>query len=126
MNRDLYSNLGAEMLQEPDTLAVNTDTASIDLRERDSAMIAVLIGTTKNAGFAVAMEESDDDGVLDPFAAVAAGDLQGPDVALAASTMSVYGYKGHKRYIRMAMTIPGNTEVAVVALAGHPVRAPIR
>lgn len=121
--RDGYSNILVLQIVDPDEYAAGLDSDVIDLRDYDAVAIAVMVGDTKDAGFAVALEDSPDNIV---WTAVAAADLQGPSAALAVDTLSLYGYTGDKRYLKAVLTVPGATEVGVCAIKQYPHKAPVQ
>jgi hypothetical protein len=121
--RDGYSNILVLQILDPDEYAANQDSDGVDLRDYDAVAFAVMVGDTKDAGFAVSIEESDD---ALAWAAAAAADVQGPSATLAVDTLSLYGYIGDKRYVRVACTIPGATEVGICAIKQYPHKAPVQ
>ena len=111
--RDLQHNiLPVQALAAQSALAVDTDTAGVDLQGFESAVFVVNQGAVVDAGFAAALEESDDNAA---FTAVAASETLGAIVATASSSQSI-GYIGSKRYVRLALTVPGATDVGVTAI----------
>lgn len=119
--RDLYNNIQELQVVDPDTPVADLDSEAVDMQGYESLVFLVSVGDTKDAGFAVALEDSPDNAV---WTAVAAGLVQGPDTALAVDTASKYGYLGIKRYVRVALTIPGATDVGVVAVKNTVAKAP--
>jgi len=120
--RDGYNNVYTLQVVDPDEYAADLDSDAVDMRDFDGLAFAVMVGDTKDAGFAVALEDSPDNIA---WTAVAAANLQGPTAALATDTMSMYGYTGDKRYVRVALTVPGATEVGVLAIKTIPHKAPV-
>jgi hypothetical protein len=130
--RDAYSNITVR-----ETLTIATRTASANGTGVDrylsgaafqDALIIVHTGTITDGTHAVDVQESDDNTT---FTSVAASELQGTEPSIGASDdnkMYVVGYKGLKRYLRVAVTASGTTSGGVygasVVLA-NPRNAPV-
>jgi hypothetical protein len=135
--RDLMNNVHVVNAIPP--IAARTDNTAIvssiiDVRDYDSAMFAISIGTNTdtNATFAVLLEESDASN-MSGAVAVADADLNGTEVLagfdFADDTETrKLGYRGAKRYIRLTITPSGNDSgnifLAAVAILGNPLFAP--
>lgn len=116
--RDLYSNIAAVPALAPAVQAAAINGAAVDLKGADRAAIVVNTGAIVGAGdFGAVLQESDTTTSGD-FADVAA-DLVDSDApaTLAASSSYRLGYRGHKRYIRVAVTKAGGTSIAAGAVA---------
>jgi len=135
--RDIMNNLHTVQLIAP--VAARTDNTAIvssiiDLRDYDSVMLAINIGTNTDtdATFAVTLEHGDDSALSDT-AAPATTDLVGT-LALAGYAFGddnetrKLGYIGIKRYLRMTITPTGNNSgnifVSALAILGHPGNKP--
>lgn len=126
--RDLTNNLDVEESVRPQVIsgaAVNGE--EVDMQGADSALVAVSVGAIVGAAGngSVSLEESDVSG--SGFAAVAASDIEGTEPsALTANSISQFGYKGSKRYIRAVASRGAETSVAVsvTIIRGHLHRAP--
>jgi len=135
--RDIMNNVHVVNAIPP--VAARTDNTAIvssiiDVRDYDSAMFAISIGTNTdtNATFTALLEESDASN-MSGAVAVADADLNGTE-ALAGFDFAddtetrKLGYRGAKRYIRLTITPAGNDSgnifVAAVAILGNPMIAP--
>ncbi|MEW2567636.1 hypothetical protein [Streptomyces sp. NPDC047070] len=115
--RDAYSNVTSRA-----TLAIATRTASANGTGVDryasgaayqDALIVVHTGTITDGTHAVDIQESDDNS---SWSSVAASELQGAEPSIVAADDDktfVVGYKGQKRYVRVAITASGTTSGGV-------------
>ncbi|WP_314411368.1 hypothetical protein [Streptomyces sp. DSM 40484] len=115
--RDAYSNITVR-----ETLAIATRTASVNGTGVDryasgaayqDAMIVVHTGTITDGTHAVDVQDSDDNST---FGSVAAAQLQGSEPSVVAADdnkVFVVGYKGSKRYLRVAIAASGTTSGGV-------------
>jgi len=130
--RDAYSNVTVR-----ETLSIATRTASANGTGVDrylngagfqDALIIVHTGTITDGTHAVDVQESDDNTT---FTSVAASELQGTEPSIGASDdnkMYVVGYKGTKRYVRVAVTASGTTSggtYGASVLLANPRVAPV-
>ncbi len=127
MRRDLYSNFAAVQAVASGSKSDAADGASVDLQGFYSALFVVNTGTVTGAGdFTFKLQESDEEAT--GFADAAADDVIGEAPATMAAT-SAYklGYRGSKRYLRLAITKAGGTSIQVgaVAILGHANHAPV-
>jgi hypothetical protein len=127
--RDLYHNIAAVPALAPAVQAAATTTgAAIDLKGANHAAIVVNTGAIVSSGdFGVKLQESDTTTSGD-FTDVAADQVDSDAPAtLAASSSYRLGYRGHKRYIRVAPTKAGGTSIAAgaVAILGDPAQSPV-
>lgn len=130
--RDLTNNLHVRQAIAP--VAARTDNTAIvssiiDIKDYDSLMFAISIGTNTDAdvAFTVLVEEGDVSNLSDA-AAVADADLNGTE-ALAGfqfdddTEARKIGYRGSKRYVRLTITPAnngaGNIFVAALAILGN-------
>lgn len=124
--RDGVHGIDAVSLLEPLSHVADADSLGLDTVENDSATILVNLGDTVDAGFEAALEESDDNitfaAIVDPTL-----DVIGDTVPTGGTVDTVFklGYVGNKRYVRVALTIPGATKVGVVGIKGHLHRSPV-
>lgn len=138
--RDLANNVKAVQSITPVTATNSGDGAGVDLKGFESATIVVSTGiegdtlsNTKKIDFK--LQESDDDttytavssGIID-----ASANADGIFLTLAsnASTpqITVVGYVGGKRYVRVVGTLTGThtngTPISATVVKGHPIHAP--
>lgn len=130
--RDAYSNVTARA-----TLAIATRTASANGTGVDrvgggmmyqDAAIVVHTGTITDGTHAVDVQESDDNSAWN---SVAASELQGAEPSIVAADddkLFVIGYKGIKRYLRVAITASGTTSggtYGATVLLSNPRVAPV-
>lgn len=130
--RDAYSNI---TVRETLSIAVRTASANGAGVDRylngggfQDALVIVHTGTITDGTHAIDVQESDDNTT---FTSVAASELQGTEPSIGATDdnkMYVVGYKGTKRYVRVAVTASGTTSGgtygASVVLA-NPRNAPV-
>ncbi len=84
--------------------ATQTGTG-VDLANADSAAVIFAVGAVANNDFTFAIQESDDNASFTP---VSADDLDGTvPAAPVASAVTVVGYRGIKRYLRVVATDGG-------------------
>jgi hypothetical protein len=130
--RDAYSNVTVRA-----TLPIATRTASangtgvdryLNGAEFQDALIIVHTGTITDGTHAIDVQESDDNTT---FTSVAASELQGTEPSIGAADddkMFVVGYKGLKRYLRIAVTASGTTSggtYGASVLLANPRVAPV-
>src|SRR5690606_18111526 len=108
--RDLYSNIGAVLALAPAVKTAAGEGPAIDTKGFGSVAFVVNTGAIAGAGdFGVKLQESDTPTSGD-FADAAADvvDTNAP-ATLAASSSYKLGYRGFKRYVRLALTMAGGT-----------------
>lgn len=130
--RDAYANVSVR-----ETLAIATRTATTNGTGVDrvgggamyqDAAIIVHTGTITDGTHAVDVQESDDNSV---WGSVAAAELQGAEPSIGApddNKLYVIGYKGTKRYLRVAITASGTTSggtYGATVLLSNPRNAPV-
>lgn len=116
--RDLYSNIGAVLALAPAVKTAAGEGPAIDTKGFGSVAFVVNTGAIAGAGdFGVKLQESDTTTSGD-FADAAADvvDTNAPATLAATSTYKL-GYRGFKRYIRLALTMAGGTSIAAGAVA---------
>lgn len=126
--RDLASNIGAVLALAPAVQAAAVNGLAIDLQGFESVAFVVNTGAISGDGdFGVKLQESDTDQSAD-FTDVAAAqvDTNAP-ATLAASSSFKLGYRGHKRFVRLAVTKAGGTNIAAgaVAILGNAHQRPV-
>jgi len=123
--RDLTSAIAVDASLAPGDYTATSNGASVDLRGFESAAIAFVVGAVTDGTHTPGVEESDDGTT---WSAVAAGDLIGGLVALAANTTQRAGYRGAKRYLRATLTVAGATvgaKLAAVIVRGNAAQRPV-
>lgn len=127
--RDLKSNIGVAMSVLPLLRTATVSGTGVDLREFDSAMAELQVGTITDGTFTPKLQESDDDST---YTDVAAADLIGSFTARTSAndgTVERVGYGGDKRYIRVVYTVTGSPAtggtVGATIVQGHPHYAPV-
>lgn len=101
---------------------------SVGRQKFNSALVIVQTGTITDGTHTVEVQESDDNST---FTAVADADLQGTEPAIAAANDNVIyeiGYRGMKRYLRVAVVTTGATTggtFGAVVVLGIPRRLPV-
>lgn len=126
--RDLYHNIATALALAPAVQAAAATGPAIDLLGFESVTFAVNTGAIAGGGdFGVKVQESDTTTSGDfTDAAAAVVDTDAPATLAAASSYKL-GYRGSKRYVRLALTTAGGTSIAAgaVAIKGHPLTAPV-
>jgi len=128
MRSDLFSNVGVVLALAPAVQSAAIEGPAIDLRSFGSVAIIVNTGAVVGSGdFGVKLQESDTT-TSGYFTDVAADDItSNAPATLAAASAYKLGYRGSKRYIRLALTKAGGTSIALgaVAVQGNPAIAPV-
>lgn len=126
--RDLYSNIGAVLALVPAVKTAAGEGPAIDLQGFGSVAFVVATGAVAGDGdFGLKLQESDiadSGGFADADASVV--DSNAP-ATLEASSAYKLGYRGCKRFVRLALTKEGGTSIAAgaVAVLGRPTNAPV-
>lgn len=126
--RDLYSNIGVVQALAPAVKTASGDGTAIDTLGFNSVAFVVNTGAIAGDGdFGVKVQESDTatpGEFTDADASVV--DSNAPATLEANSTHKL-GYRGFKRYVRIALTKAGGTSIAAgaVAVLGNPADAPV-
>jgi hypothetical protein len=131
--KDIKSDLGVSQSIAPQAVTATTNGTGIDLQGFNAALAVIDLGTfggtTPTA--TIAIQESADNST---FTDVANADLLGGDQLAEIDTsndVAVYkrGYKGTKRYLRVAVTAIGGTSpslpMAAQIIRGHANDAPV-
>lgn len=126
--RDLYSNIGAGLALAPAVQSAAATGPAIDTLGFGSVAFAVNTGAIAGDGeFGVKLQDSDttENGDFTDVAA-ASVDSNAP-ATLAASSTYKLGYRGHKRFVRLALTKAGGTSIAAgaVAILGSAASRPV-
>ncbi|MDX0622448.1 hypothetical protein GHK50_29865 [Sinorhizobium medicae] len=116
--RDIVHNIKTLQAIVPAVLAASANGAAIDLKGVGSVAFIINSGAIAGAGdFTVKLQESDTTTDAD-FADVPASLLLGAlPASLAADSVAKIGYRGFKRYVRLAVTKNGGTSIAAGAVA---------
>lgn len=126
--RDLYSNIGAGLALAPAVQSAAATGPAIDTLGFGSVAFAVNTGAIAGDGeFGVKLQECDTD-VSGDFTDVAAASVDSnAPAALAASSTYKLGYRGHKRFVRLALTKAGGTSIVAgaVAILGSAASRPV-
>lgn len=104
--------------------------SDINLAGYDTATVVIDAGLRTDGVHTPKLQEADDDGAgaAGAYTDVAAGDLVGAFVAVVTDTKQKVGYKGAKKWVRVAVVTTGATTGAVVGatiLRGHAGKAPV-
>lgn len=128
--RDLEANLLPTSSLRASAATAAANGTGVDLRGYDGALavidVVALGGTSPTATFKV--QESDDNST---FTDVASGDLLGGDqpAAVSAAGLTIRGYIGSKRYVRVRLDALGGTSPTVTAsgtiVRGYAARKPV-
>jgi hypothetical protein len=122
MRNDIKNHLAIAQTIEPGNYQATETGTGVDLAGFDAAAVVITVGTATDTGFSFEVQESDASG--SGYTAVATADLDGtePTTAVAAA-VTVLGYHGIKRYVRVVATDTGTGNadfgVAVVRGAGR-------
>ncbi|WP_320784193.1 hypothetical protein [Streptomyces sp. CRN 30] len=130
--RDAYANVTVRASLAIATRAASANGSSVD-RYGGGAMfqdaaVVVHTGTITDGSHAVDVQESDDNST---WTSVAASELQGSEPSIVAADDDktfVIGYKGSKRYLRVAVTASGATTGGVygaLVVLASPRNAPV-
>ena len=126
--KDLYSNVAVVAALAPAVQTAATTTAALDLRDYGSVVYAVETGAIAGAGaFGVKLQHSDTTTSGD-FVDVPAGRfVSNAPATLLENAACKLGYKGEKRYVRLALTKASGTSIAAgaTAILGDPKLAPV-
>ena len=139
-----YYNIGVVPLLVPANRTASAVSARVETQNYDSVAFAVSVGATGDTWSGtnrveLALQESDDNSTFtavadsDTLHVVSGGQATGTFMVFNANSQGsqVYetGYRGNKRYVRVALTNYGTTSVGtpmdVLAILGRPRMAPI-
>ncbi|WP_306752721.1 hypothetical protein [Paracoccus actinidiae] len=115
--RDLYSNIAAIPALPPAVQSAAGNGAAIDTLGAGRLAFVVNTGAVAGAGdFGVKLQESDNGSTGWTDVAADQVDSTAP-ATLAADSAYRLGYRGWKRYVRLALTKGGGTSIAAGAVA---------
>ncbi|MEO0036686.1 MAG: hypothetical protein RLZZ501_2709 [Pseudomonadota bacterium] len=140
--RDIYSNLGVVEAIAPAVYAADTTPTAIDLAGFNGVMLALHIGVggitfTAANKIEFILTHSDDDSAYTPVTAddvqgvlaVASGIVKALTAAHAASDVTLIGYKGGKRFLKLLADFSGThstgTAIAATVIKGYPAQFPV-
>lgn len=126
--RDLASNIGTAVALDPAVQAAAVAGPAIDTIGFNALAVLVTTGAIVGAGdFGVKLQESDTTTSGDFTDAAAAVVSTNAPATLAASSTYKLGYRGFKRYVRLALTKAGGTSIAcsAVAVKGEAASRPV-
>ncbi|WP_432193805.1 hypothetical protein [Streptomyces sp. bgisy027] len=123
MRNDIKNHLSIVQTIEPANYQATETGTDVDLAGFDAAAVVITVGAATDTGFSFEVQEADDDGTgaPDTYAAVAAADLDGTEPATAvAAAVTVLGYHGIKRWLRVVATDTGtgNADFGVAVVRG--------
>lgn len=111
MRTDIKNSLDVVTTLAPAAQTATATGSAVDLANYDAAAVVITTGVVTNNAFAIEIQESD--ASASGYTAVAAEDLDGTEPAtLTASTVTVIGYHGIKRYIRAVATDAGTGDAS--------------
>lgn len=137
MLKDLKSKLALSNLKDAATYTSDQNSASIDLKDHNGAVLAVCVGQSGDTlsgsvKIELELEESDDNSTWSDCAdaslsAAVTGTNTGTfakiDDAAEDSTVYSVGYKGNKRYVRVVANFTGThtngCPLAIFGIKGH-------
>lgn len=128
MLRDLYSNIGVAPAIAPAVKTAAESGAAIDTKGFGRVAFVVNTGAIAGDGdFGVKVQESDTTTGGDFTDADASVVDSNAPATLAATAAYKLGYRGNKRYARLAVTKAGGTSIALgaVAVLGDPAVTPV-
>lgn len=112
--RDLKSHVAPAQSLAPAARTASANGTGVDLANYDSALAVIDVGAWTDGTHTFEVQESDDDVT---YTAVAAADLDGAEPVVDGATKDdqiyLVGYRGTKRYVRVAVTAAGTTTGAV-------------
>jgi len=126
--RDLYSNIGSKLALAPAVYSAAGNGLTIDTIGFGRVAFVLATGAIVSAGDFGAKVQHSDTTVDGDFVDVPAGffDTNAPATLAAASAYKL-GYRGTKRYVRLAYTKAGGTSIALSANAvlADPASSPV-
>ncbi|GEC02960.1 hypothetical protein SSP24_06150 [Streptomyces spinoverrucosus] len=106
MRTDIKNHISVAQTIAPAAHTATATGTGVDLAGFDAAAVQITVGAVANNAFSVEIQESDQQST--GYTAVANADLDGTEPAtLTASTTTLIGYHGIKRYIRAVATDAG-------------------
>ncbi|WP_432135867.1 MULTISPECIES: hypothetical protein [unclassified Streptomyces] len=111
MRNDIKNHVSLAQTLVPAARTATATGTAVDLAGFDAAAVVIDVGAVTDASFSIEVQESDSSG--SGYTAVADTDLDGTEPAtLTASSQTVIGYHGIKRYIRAVATDAGTGDAA--------------
>lgn len=125
---DLANKISPVETISPDQHTATQTGDAVDREGFHSAAVVLQVGTVADDAFSVEVQEADDDGSGSPdtWAAVDDDDLDGTEPGtLTADTITVIGYRGNKRHLRVVATDDGTADAnfGAVVVLGNPRKA---
>jgi hypothetical protein len=124
--RDLYSNLAPALALAPAVQSASVDSTAIALQGYGGCVFHLATGAIVGAGdFSAKLIECDTSGGT--YTNVDADEVDSDAPAtLTASGVFRLGYRGHKAFVKLALTKAGGTSIAASAVAvRHPLTRPV-
>lgn len=125
--RDISRNVGVVNALSPAVQAAAAQGPAIDVLGFNALAIVVNTGAIVGAGdYGIKLQECDTSGGTYTDVAADQVDSNAP-ATLVADTAYKLGYRGYKRFVRLALTKVGGTSIAAGAIAvrGDPALAPV-
>lgn len=129
---NLYDNLLVKKSLAPVTLTASANGTAVDRAEDgcyfQEVLVLVQSGVLTDGTYTIEVQESDDNST---FTAAADADLDGDEPAIAATDdgkVWAIGYRGAKRYVRVAVTVASASSGGLISAAivlGNPRNAPV-
>jgi hypothetical protein len=106
MRGDIKNHLDVATTIAPAAHTATATGSAVDLANYDAAAVVLTVGAVANNAFSIEVQHSDQSG--SGFTAVSDDDLDGTEPGtLTASTVTIIGYHGIKRYLRVVATDAG-------------------
>lgn len=123
--KDLYSNLAPALALAPAVQASAVDGIAIGLPGHGGVVFHLATGAVAGSGdFGAKLTECDTSGGTSTDVAAAEMDSDAP-ATLTANGIFRLGYRGHKAFVKLALTKAGGTSIAAGAVAvRHPLTRP--
>lgn len=137
VRRDLHHNMTAEVAIASTTVTTATTVtgATIDTNGYGSLEFVILTGSMIDAAtWTVTIQSWDDADAMSDLVEVSSANLLGATtdagfLGTDDNEVRFIGYTGRDRYVRIVLTVTGNTNpanVMALAILGHPYIAPVR
>lgn len=140
--KDIYSKVGTNILIGAATLSADNTPVAVDLRDFNAAMICLAVGVggitfTGTNKIEFKLTHSDDDvtytDVTDTdvqgVSGIAGGIIHSLVAAHAAPSVTLVGYKGNKRYLKLLSDFGGThgtgTPISALAILGEKYIGPV-
>ncbi|MGW4030753.1 hypothetical protein ACWEFL_15775 [Streptomyces sp. NPDC004838] len=120
MRSDIKNHLSPVQTIAPAAYTATATGTGVDLANYDAAAVVLTVGAVANNAFSIEVQESDQ--LASGYTAVPNADLDGAEPAtLTASTTTVIGYHGIKRYVRVVATdtAAGDAVFGATVIRGH-------